>query len=391
MTKKEWKPFEDTGREAFLAATNLEKLREEYPNSKHLLENRKLDAQVVRLDRQKAHDLRFKYELLQELDDKPPKKSWLIKNVIAAGETSAWSAPPGGLKSALLAELSFCVASSRDWHSYKSKISGPVVYFALERADLVKRRLLAYVVRSDEDRNEMAHIAIVPGMVDLMNPATVRDVMALIRAIEEDGGEPVCLIIFDTFAKLIAAGGGDENLAKDQGRVFANIQRIKDHTGCHVALIGHTGKDEGRGARGSNALLGDVDVMVTISGEDVKTATVTKANDMPEGPLFSFKSEVHEFGTDPDGDPITVNVVTSADKPSQLATVSEPKLSANQEAMLRLLRDAGPAGLSTADWNARAREIGIGTTRKATLHNIKCQLKDRNLVREYNEVWHAQR
>ena len=63
----------------------------------------------------------------------------------------------------------------------------------------------------------------------------------------------------------------------------------------------------------------------------------------------------------------------------------------NQEAMLRLLRDAGPTGLSTADWNAKARDIGIGLTRKATLHNLKAQLKDRKLVREYNDVWQAQK
>ena len=93
--------------------------------------------------------------------------------------------------------------------------------------------------------------------------------------------------------------------------MFANMQRVKNNTGVHVALIGHTGKDESRGARGSNALLGDVDVMVTIGGDEIKTATVTKANDAPEGELFSFKSEIHEFGADEDGDPVTVNIVSA--------------------------------------------------------------------------------
>jgi hypothetical protein len=52
---------------------------------------------------------------------------------------------------------------------------------------------------------------------------------------------------------LIAAVGGDENSAKDQRAIFANLQRVKNATGVHVALIGHTGKDESRGARGSRA------------------------------------------------------------------------------------------------------------------------------------------
>ncbi len=85
------------------------------------------------------------------------------------------------------------------------------------------------------------------------------------------------LVIIDTFAKLVAAGGGDEDKAKDQGKVFDNIERFKEGTGrSHVALIGHTGKDEARGARGSNAFYGDVDVLVTISGDEIKTATVPK-------------------------------------------------------------------------------------------------------------------
>ena len=66
----------------------------------------------------------------------------------------------------------------------------------------------------------------------------------------------------------------------------------------HFAIIGHTGKNVDLGARGSNAILGDVDVMVTISGESIHTATVTKANDAPEGALFSFESEVFEFERD---------------------------------------------------------------------------------------------
>ena len=61
-------------------------------------------------------------------------------------------------------------------------------------------------------------------------------------------------------------------------------------TDVHVALIGHTGKDESRGARGSNAHMADVDMMVQISvADDVRTATITKINDGAEGVLTRFK------------------------------------------------------------------------------------------------------
>lgn len=325
-------------------------------------------------------------------------KTHFIKGVISWNETSAWIAPPGGMKSALMASASMSIALGKDWFGRKNKCAVGVVYFALERADLVKRRLMAHRRLLGLASNQPIPIVIVSGMIDGMNPATVPLIVQTVRRAEEyfasfeSGVHMAGVLIFDTFAKMIAAGGGDENSAKDQGKVFANLQRIKDELeGPHIALIGHTGKDESRGARGSNAIYGDVDMMVEIGGGDVKTATVTKANDSPEGPLFSFKSEIFEFGTDEDGDPITVNIVSADEVSLQSAPKGrEPRLTETQEAMYRLLRDAGMEGLTTEDWNAKAREIGIGVTRKATLHNTKEQLKDKHLVRNYAGVWRAQ-
>jgi AAA domain len=301
------------------------------------LNNDALDRLAIRKDGG------FKFELVENFCNQPIKKDWLIKGIIARGETSAWIAPPGAMKSALMAELATCVADQRDWHGHRATACHGVLYFALERADLVRRRLSAHYVRLGLKEDDLLPLAVVPAMVDLMNPATVPKVMATIEAASACFGQPVRLIIFDTFAKLVAAGGGDEDKAKDQGRVFANVQRIKDASGAHIAFVGHTGKDETRGSRGSNAILGDVDLMVTLSGGEVKTATVTKANDAPEGPLFSFKSEVHEFGMDEDGQPITVNIVSPDEVESRPAKGRDRWTKG-----LRLVRDCVEAALIEA-------------------------------------------
>jgi len=355
----------------------------------------KFDTEYAKLEaeaKRRRDKLKYPIHLLHELTVKPKPKDWIVKGLLARGETSAWIAPPGGMKSALMAELCVCAANQLPWHGRKVDHCFPVLYFALERADLVQRRLAAHCERlgfNEENTADMA-IAICRSTIDLTNEACIKDIRDTIFVFRDNYGMPPRLLIFDTFAKLIAAGGKDENSAKDQGAVFANVQRIKDENGNpHVALIGHTGKDESRGARGSNAILGDVDVMVEISGDTIKTATVTKANDMPEGPLFSFKSDTHQFGVDEDGDPITVNVVSSEEVSAQVAQKPEKRLSETQEAMYRLLRDAGPAGLSTDDWNEKAREIGIGVKRRATLHNVRSQLCDKGLVREYAGIWRA--
>lgn len=348
-------------------------------------ENQALDIKAIQKDRAQTMS-GYPFVTFDEMDADPPAKQWLIKGIFARGETSAWIAPPGAMKSALLAQAAICVGAGLDWHGYRNKGAAGVVYFAIERADLVKRRLRAH--------KQLLGLAGTPigvssSTIDLTKPDAFKRVIDTIRDAKTILGADIGLVIIDTFAKLIAAAGGDENSAKDQGAVFGNVQRVKNVTGVHVALIGHTGKDESRGARGSNALLGDVDVMVSISGEDIRSATITKANDAPEGPLFSFKSEVHSFGTDEDGDEITVNIVSAEDVSSQPETKSHHRvrLTPNQQTMLGLLRDAGAGGLTTEDWNAKAREVGIGVNRKATLHDVASALKSKNLVREYMGTW----
>jgi hypothetical protein len=239
--------------------------------------------------------------------EKSVNKNWLMKGVIAKRETSMWIAPPGKLKSALMTDLAINLASGMDWRGYQSKETCGVVYFALERADLVKRRLAAHQKRDDLSG---LPIAVAAGIINLMDPKCVDIIVATIREAEKKFGCSVGFIVFDTYAKGIAAGGGDENQAKDQGAAITNLRRVQEQTGVHIAIISHTGKDEKRGARGSNAQDGDVDVMVQIAGDAIKVATVTKANDQAEGVLTKFRAETVVLGIDEDGADIDTVIIS---------------------------------------------------------------------------------
>jgi hypothetical protein len=235
-----------------------------------------------------------------DLSENPPRKEWLIKNVIARDETSSWIAPPAKGKSALLTDIAVHVAAGRDWRGYKTVDIAGVVYFALERADLVRRRLIAH--RQRDDLGSLP-IAVAGTVIDLLDRKCGDTILATIRAAEQRFGCGVGLAIFDTYAKGIAAGGGDEDKARDQNIVQANLRRLFDRD-CHlhIAGVGHTGKDESRGERGSNARLADVDLQVQITGDTIKTATVKKANDQAEGPITGFRLEPYEFRPDEDGE-----------------------------------------------------------------------------------------
>jgi hypothetical protein len=341
-------------------------------------ENRFLDANVVQIERAKTAQ-GYKFQTAVEMSAYPVKKDWLIKGIFARGESSGWMAPPGGMKSALLAEASVCVAYGLDWHGYRNKGAFGVAYFALERADLVRRRILAHVARLELPPPPIVVVG------DTVDPRNAKRIIATIREAEDALTLPIGLAVFDTFAKLISAGGGNENEAKDHGMVFDSLQRVRNSTGVHTSVIGHTGKDVARGWRGSTAAPGDFDLLVEVSGDIVRTATVTKANDAPEGPLFSFKSEIHQFGTDEDGDPITVNVVSSEEVSAQVAAKpASRKLNEKQRVFFRLLHDAGDQGLTLAEWNAQGKELGLS---KSTMFGIRKTLEDNRMVREYGGRW----
>src|ERR1700682_6513550 len=102
-------------------------------------ENNILDIQIKQRDRSQASK-GFPFKLFDEMALEQAAKRWLIKGILARGETSAWIAPPGGMKSALLAQASICVAGGLDWLGRRNKGAAGVVYFALERSDLVEKR-----------------------------------------------------------------------------------------------------------------------------------------------------------------------------------------------------------------------------------------------------------
>ena len=235
-------------------------------------------------------------------------KRWILKNLLAYGETSGWVGPPGSGKSALLTEIAVHCASVKAWRGHKAKGPCGVLVIALERADLYRRRLSAYELR---DQVHDLPIAVASTIVDVLDPNCVDLIAATAREAERQFGCGVGLIVIDTYAKAIAANGGDEDKARDQNRAAANLTRLHACIDVHVALVGHTGKDERRGARGSNAQEGHVDLMAQIGGEAVKEVEVTMANDLPVGPVTQFTIQSFELGRDEDGEPIETGIISA--------------------------------------------------------------------------------
>jgi hypothetical protein len=274
------------------------------------------------------------------------EKQWLLKGLIALGEDSSWFGPPGSMKSALLLDMAFHITMRRPWrgHEYvyvdgedeaNQKEQRAVIYFALERDGLVRARMGAYKAR--DKPGVPLPVAIVTRSIDLLDPACADQIIDTIYKIEEGTRVPVGLLIFDTFSKAIAKG--DEDKAQTQNLAAATLKRIHEEFDVHIATIGHTGKNEKAGERGSNAREGHVDLQIQISGnDDLRTAAVVKANDQAKRPIASFRMEEVTV-VRPDKEPYTTHIVAADTPASEARTdVSKPLTGKPAQALEALRR-----------------------------------------------------
>ena len=216
---------------------------------------------------------------------------WIVKGVVPQGELGVIYGPPGSGKSFFALDLVMAVARGKDWCGRRVK-QMPVGYVAAEGAGGFRNRLLASGVTVEDPIHVLAAVP---------NLLTKDQVVDLGNAMLKAG---IKVLVYDTLAR--GSAGADENSAKDMGIVIANCRHLHDVTGAMVLLIHHSGKDPSKGARGSNAVLGAVDVEIEITRfDDNRTATVSKLKEAEDGSQFGFKLVTITVGMDEDGDMIS--------------------------------------------------------------------------------------
>jgi len=239
-----------------------------------------------------------------------PLQKQIIKGFIAEGATSSVFAKPKTMKSTIVTDAGVHLGSAPEWRGHRIPEKLGTVYFAFERAMQVRQSLTAYAIR---DGLENLPFAIVPRLVNMIDPGCVELVKNAIDRAEQRFGIAVGLAVFDTWGKGIAAGGGNEDKAEHQNAAAANLRRLIERLpALHCLTIGHAGKDVSKGERGSNATEGDRDVGFSVKGESGKYALeVAYANAMAEGDVITtFEGELIEIGKDEEGEPVNSFIVS---------------------------------------------------------------------------------
>ena len=270
---------------------------------------------------------------LSEIAKLPPV-TWLIKDLIPKQSLAMIYGEPGGGKTFTALDIALSAAHGINWHGHESA-RGQVFYVAGEGVGGFRKRIAAW--HKHKDLPEAAPFYLIPRAVNLLDDAEIYDLLQTIEACR-DPALPVAMVVFDTVARCMI--GGDENAAQDMGKAVRNMDVVREAIGCAVVPIHHSGKDSNRGARGSTALIGAVDVSVRVERDTERvTITTEKQKDAePLGPMqlktVSVELEVGELGLEVE----TSLVLEECEDPVEIS--ARKKLSPGQKVALDALHEA---------------------------------------------------
>lgn len=235
-----------------------------------------------------------------------PRPEYLVKGVIDRGAFVEVFGPSGSGKSFLTADIGLHVAAGWPWFGCKVR-QGGVLYVSAEGGAAIINRLRAFAQRHDLQLDELP-FGVVLAATNLLEPSGVHQIIADAAAVPR-----LSLIQIDTAARVMPGGKED---TEAMGVFVAACDRIRTVTGAAVLAVHHSGKDVGRGSRGSTVLPAAVDSAISVAKDEkskLVSAEIVKARDGLTGRVFAFNLDVVELDTDEDGEPITSCVVEPSD------------------------------------------------------------------------------
>jgi hypothetical protein len=304
--------------------------------------------------------------------------TYLVAGLIPrVGLIVIWGPPKCG-KSFWIFDLVMHIALGLSYRGHKVH-QGDIVYLALEGHAGFHRRVAAFRQRHN--------IADAPFYLITARTDLVRDHLVLITDIRTQSAKPVAVVI-DTLNRSLP---GSESKDEDMGAYVKAADAIREAFNCAVIIIHHCGVAGDR-PRGHTSLAGAVDAQLAVKRDTAHNVIVEvewmKDGDT-EGDVIISKLERVPLGLDDDKNELSSCVVVPTEAPA--ADADGDKLSPNQRTMLSILFDAGPRGLTLAEWNKTTRDAGIGAKRKADLVDLRTALHAKGLIYESNDRWIAKR
>lgn len=294
-----------------------------------------------------------------------PKPKWLVEGVIEAGGLTFLSGSPGSGKTFVALDWAGHVLTGRDWHGKKVR-QGTVLYVGSEGGFALSSRVEAF--------EKHHHVALNEGLfvlqsIPLESPADIGALAERLNRMHPG----VSLIVIDTFARCFA---GEENSAAEVGRAIRSIDVLRSKTKAAVLVVHHTAK-KGNGYRGSSALEGAAEAMVSLVGTGKHRFTLK--NDKQKN-AAEFDDIALRFEVVPLGGGAEASCVVVAGSAS--ATMSA--MSAEKGVMLQVLVAATQAGtpLKNNEWNGRVNGRLGRNIAETTFRNWRRELEDAHFIKK---------
>jgi hypothetical protein len=222
-----------------------------------------------------------------------PRPDPLIEGLYSLNSTGIKYGPGGVGKTVLQLDQMGHVALGRPWEGHAVH-GGHCVYVCAEGQAFLPERLEALLLKLGVA--EIPRLHLLPVRLQLLEPRTVA---GLITTFAAELPEPPVWIAFDTVSRT--SGGADEDNASDMRDYLDAMDQIRDATGAFVEGLHHSGKDEGRGARGSSVLRDNPDTVILLTQTD--GTSVMKCDKQRGGgaPFKPFAFRVKALPLDEDG------------------------------------------------------------------------------------------
>lgn len=220
---------------------------------------------------------------------KPP--AFAVEGILPSKSLSMLCGHPGSGKSFIALDMGLCIVTGKSWLGRYPVQKGGVIYVAGEGFSGLGKRLRAWSRYYGYKPGQLDSFMAVDEAMDIRDPDVIMRLAE--QAQRKLPGDPVRLICLDTLARCTP--GAAESWTKHMNQVVASCNRLQVLLGSTILIVHHLDK-RGRSPRGSNALMGAVDVAYRTDKhptKDLVVLTCDKAKDIEEPqPIRLDKNEI---------------------------------------------------------------------------------------------------
>ena len=299
-----------------------------------------------------------------------PEPRPLVEGLISENSFCVMYGAPGSGKSFCALDIGLSISSGMPWHDKQTQ-QGSVLYIAGEGVGGLKRRIKAF--QHHHGLDSLGSFLTLEQAVNFRDEPSIN---RLLRSIDREDGN-FNVVIVDTVARALP--GSDENSATDMGAFVDACDRIRHHTGAAVLGVHHSGKDPGRGMRGSSALLGAVDTSIEVKHtEGVICLKNEKQKDHAEHPtIYLNMKEIALLG----GSSVVLELISGdgGQNPIKRPKFGSLRQYAAYQALRNLLIDKKVKKVPVSDWH-EAHKAKSPDLNPAKRKDARQQLQDKGLV-----------